>query len=108
MSPDAVYPDASRERIVAAGDRLGHFAATASVLERDGLLVGRQDREKTSIDFRTGAARGAAQEDDRIVRLGGIDKLRRGIVARLFACAGEYTVERIVVGRADRIEFVIM
>ena len=41
MAPHAVNPNAGGERIVAAGDGLGHFAAAAAVLERDRLVIGR-------------------------------------------------------------------
>ena len=108
MSPNAVHPNAGGERIVAAGDGLGHFAAAAAVLECDRLVVGRQNRDETPIDFGAGAAGIAAEEDDRVVRLVVIDQQRRRIFARLFGRAGEYAVQCVVVGRADRIELVIV
>ena len=38
----------------------------------------------------------------------GIDQLGRRIVVRLFLRAGEHAVQRVVVGRGDRIELVIV
>ena len=90
--------------------------ATASAISRrplpcwkaTGLSVGRQNREESPIDFGTGAAGIAAEEDHWVVRLVGVDELRRRIFARFFGCAGEYAVEGVVVGGADWIELVVV
>src|SRR4051812_7079038 len=108
MSPHSVHPNASRERVISAGDSLGHFAAAAPVLERDRLSVWGQNLDESSIDSGTWITRSAAQKNHRIVWLGAVDELRRGIFARFFSCAGEYAIERVIVGRSNRIELVIV
>jgi len=76
------------------------------VLKR--FVIWRQNSKESTIDLRTGTAWISAQEHDRIVRLVAVDHHRRRILSRLFRAAGENAVHRVIVGRADRIEFVIV
>src|SRR5258707_15772151 len=100
MSPDAVHPNSGRERIVAARDGLGHFAAATAMLERDWLFVWRQNRDESPINFRAGTAGIASEEDYRVVRLFAIDEVRGGIFARLFLFASKYNIKGVVGGPA--------
>ena len=84
VSPHAIDPHARRERIVAAGDRLGHFAPAAAVLKRLRLCVRRQAREKPPLDLRAPAARIAAQKNAPARPASPHRRARRRIVARLF------------------------